>query len=205
MCFCFLKHSHANCPCKVIVLVLPQSKSCSFRSTLHGMLVLGCSTHRFPMQCHVHWNVSFLLLPYNRPAITSCIVYLSKHKCSIPSDTCLYKDEVLTLVVKVTIIPIAVFAELFVSILTTRNHFGRRYGSRHRLWQHCLLQAVHVIGLWNILIVLQIFTMCAIPLYVLLLTHPQASFLCLSAMVMTLVGLTLIVAYLMYQCQTRVY
>ena len=138
----------------------------------------------------------------NRPAITSCIVYLPKHKCTIPSDTSLYKDEVLTLVAKVTIIPIAVFAELFVSILTARNHFGRRYGSRCRLWQHCLLQAVHVIALWNILILLQIITMCAIPLCILLLTHPQVTFLCLSAMVMTLVGMTLIVAYLMYQCQS---
>ena len=52
------------------------------------------------------------------------------------------------------------------------------------------------------MIVLQIFTMCAIPLCILLLTHPQVTFLCLSAMVMTLVGLTAVVGYLMYQCQS---
>ena len=150
----------------------------------------------------LYTGMSLLEHSHNVPAITSCIVELSKHKCSILSDASLYKDEVLNLAAKVTIIPIAVCVELFVSILTTRNHFGRRYGSRRRLWQHCLLQAVHVIALWNILMVLQIFMMCAIPLCVLLLTHPQVTFLCLSAMVMTLLGLTLIVAYLMYQCQS---
>ena len=150
----------------------------------------------------LYTGMSLLEHSHNVPAITSCIVELSKHKCSILSDASLYKDEVLNLAAKITIIPITVCAELFVSILTTRNHFGRRYGSRHRLWQHCLLQAVHVIALWNILMVLQIFTMCAIPLCVLLLTHPQVTFLCLALLIMVLVGLTLIVGYLMYQCQS---
>ena len=140
---------------------------------------------------------------HNEPAITSCIVELSKCKCSIPSDTSLYKDEVLTLAAKVTIIPIAVCAKLVISILTVRHHIsGKRYSSRYHLRKHCLLQAVHVIALWNILIVLQIFTMCAIPLCVLLLTHPQVTFLCLAFFLMVLVGMTLIVAYLMYQCQS---
>ena len=140
---------------------------------------------------------------HNEPAITSCIVELSKCKCSIPSETSLYKDEVLTLAAKVTIIPIAVCAELVISILTVRHHIsGKRYSSRYHLRKHCLLQAVHVIALWNILIVLQIFTMCAIPLCVLLLTHPQVTFLCLAFFLMVLVGWTLIVAYLVYQCQS---
>ena len=136
---------------------------------------------------------------HNHPAITSCIIELSKCKCSIPSDTSLYKDEVLTLVAKVTIIPIAVCAELVVSILTVRHHI---VGRRHHLWKHCLLETVHVIALWNILIVLQIITMSAIPLCVLLLTHPQVTFLCLALLIMVLVGLTAIVAYLMYLCQS---
>ena len=85
---------------------------------------------------------------HNEPAITSCIVELSKCKCSIPSDTSLNKDEVLTLAAKVTIIPIAVFAELVISILTVRHHIsGKRYSSRYHLRKHCLLQAVHVIAL----------------------------------------------------------
>ena len=113
MCFCFLKHSHANCPCKVIVQVLPQSKSCSFSSTLHGMLIYtawASALITFLFNVKYTGTSIFYYFHTNRPAITSCIVYLSKHKCSIPSDTSLYKDEVLTLVVKVTIIPIAVFA-----------------------------------------------------------------------------------------------
>ena len=154
------------------------------------------------------WNViytgtSLVQHYHNEPAITSCIVELSRYKCSIPSETGLYKDEVLTLAAKVTIIPIAVFVELVISILTVRLHIsGKRYSSRYILRKHCLLQVVHVIGLWNILIVLQIFTMCAIPLCVLLVTHPQVTFLLLALLIMVLVGLTLIVGYLMYQCQS---
>ena len=151
----------------------------------------------------IYTGMSLFQHYHNKPAITSCIVELSRYKCSIPSDTSLYKDEVLTFVAKVTIIPIAVFVELVISILTVRHHIsGKRYSSGYRLRKHCLLQVVHVIALWNILIVLQIFTMCAIPLCVLLLTHPQVTFLCLAFFLMVLVGLTLIVAYLMYQCQS---
>ena len=32
---------------------------------------------------------------HNNPSITSCIIQLSNHKCSIPSDTSVYSDEVL--------------------------------------------------------------------------------------------------------------
>ena len=151
----------------------------------------------------IYTGISLFQHYHNEPAITSCIVELFKCKCSIPSDTSLYKDEVLTFVAKVTIIPIAVFVELVISFLTVRHHIsGKRYGSGYHLRKHFLLQAVHVIALWNILIVLQIFTMCAIPLCVLLLTHPQVTFLCLAFFLMVLVGLTLIAAYLMYQCQS---
>ena len=151
--------------------------------------------------CNVVYTAASLCNHFhNHPAITSCIIELSKRKCSIPSDTSLFKDEILTLVAKVTIIPIAVFVELVVSILTVRHHII--VGRRHYFWKHCLLETVHVIGLWNILIVLQIITMSAIPLCVLLLTHPQVTFLCLVLLIMVLVGLTAIVAYLMYQCQS---
>ena len=46
--------------------------------------------------------------------------------------------------------------------------------------------------------------MCAIPLCILLLTHPQdlVTFLMLALLIMVLVGLTVIVGYLMYQCQS---
>ena len=136
---------------------------------------------------------------HNQPFITSCIVERSGHKCSLLSDTRLYKDEVFTLMSKITIIPIAVFAEVVVSVHATRHHvIGRQYGRRRCF---CLHQTIHVLALWNILILLQIFTMCAIPLCVLLLTHPQVTFLCWAMFAMMPVGLTLVVAYLMYQCQ----
>ena len=113
--------------------------------------------------CNVVYTENSLYRHYyhNQPLITSCIAGLSGHNCSLPSDTRLYKDEVFTLMSKITIIPIAVFAELVVSVHATRHHvIGRRYGRRRCF---CLHQTIHVLALWNILILLQIFTMCAIP------------------------------------------
>ena len=36
----------------------PRVRAVACRSTLHGMLVLGCGTHRFPIQYLIRWNVS---------------------------------------------------------------------------------------------------------------------------------------------------
>ena len=95
----------------------------------------------------IYTGMSLVQHYHNEPANTSCIVELSKCKCSIPSDI----NEVLTFVAKVTIIPIAVFVELVISFLTVRHHIsGKRYNSRYHLRKHFLLQAVHVIALWNI-------------------------------------------------------
>ena len=149
----------------------------------------------------IYTGISIINHSHNHPAITACITELPKHKCLFPSDTRLYKDEVLTLIAKTTIIPIAVFIELIVSIHTVRHHIiGRRYGSRSRFWKCCLLQTIHAFALWNILITIQLSTMFAIPLCVLLLTHPQVTFLCLVLLVIIPVGFTLTVAYLLYQC-----
>ena len=54
------------------------------------------------------------------PTITSCIVHIVNHGCNIPSDTSVYQDKVLTLVAKLTIIPLAVFMELLASIYTVK-------------------------------------------------------------------------------------
>jgi len=43
--------------------------------------------------------------------------------CTIPSDTSVYNDEVLTLVAKFIIIPVAVFIELF-SVYTVKNNYS---------------------------------------------------------------------------------
>ena len=59
------------------------------------------------------------LLCRNRPAITACLIY--HDSCSFPSDPNVYKDEVLTVLAVYIIIPIAVFAELLVSVLAVKN------------------------------------------------------------------------------------
>ena len=140
----------------------------------------------------------------NLPTITACITHLSMYPCTIPASTTVYGDEVNTLFTKVIIIPIAIFVDLFISIYTVRCHFitaRLRYDHRYHYWKHYMLQSVHVLALWNIMITIQLATMTAIPLTVLLLVHPQETILMLMFLVMVLVGLTLSAAYLVYQCQ----
>ena len=98
----------------------------------------------------------------NKPAITSCIIHLND-PCSIPSDTNVSKDEVITLVAMIATVPSAVFIELLVSIYAVKYFFGQRsliYGQQRNFWRHYLLQTVHVLALWNILITVQIITNC---------------------------------------------
>ena len=140
----------------------------------------------------------------NLPTITACVIHLSNQHCTIPTSTTVYKDEVLTLVAKVTIVPVAVFIELLISVYMVRHQFivlKLRYDHRYHCWKHYLLQSIHVFALWNVLITIQLGTMTVIPLTVLLLTHPQETILFLMLLVMLLVGLTLVAAYLVYQCQ----
>ena len=122
------------------------------------------------------------------PAITSCIIHPN---CSIPSDTNIYKDEVGTLIAVVTVIPLAVFIELLLSIYAVKYIFSQRSPrSDHQYsWKHYLLQTVHVLALWNILIALQIFTMIVLPLCVLLLIHPQVTVLYIIILLTLLVSL----------------
>ena len=140
---------------------------------------------------------------HGHPAITPCVIHLANYNCSIPSDTNIYRDEVLTLVGKLTIIPIAVFIELFVSISVVRSyHAVTSYSpAQNFAWKQCLLQTVHVIALWNIQIALQLLAMVVTPICVLLLIHPQETILLSILIVITPVVLTLIVAYILYQCQ----
>ena len=141
----------------------------------------------------------------NRPVITSCILSISGHTCKIPSDTSVYKDEVLSVVGKFTIIPIAVFIELVVSIRAENYHFtGQRRlrcSTKCCSWKQLLLQIVRVLALWNILIAIQICIMIAIPISVLLWIRPQLTIIHAILWLMIPVSLTLIVAYLLYQCQ----
>ena len=59
----------------------------------------------------------------NDPAITACVIHLSKYPCTIPSGSSAYRDEVNTLLAKVVIIPFAIFVELLLSIYIVRHHF----------------------------------------------------------------------------------
>ena len=130
------------------------------------------------------------------PAITSCIVH---HDCSIPSDTDVYKDEIVTLVGVATIIPSAVFIELLLSIYVVKFHFKGQRG--YNFLRQYLLKILHVLALWNIMISIQLLTMIVLPICILLLIHPQVTILWLVFVVMIPVSLTLIFAYLLYHCQ----
>ena len=138
----------------------------------------------------------------NKPVITSCIIHLN-HPCSIPSDTNVYKDEVITLVAMIATVPSAVFIELLVSIYAVKYFFGQRslrYGQQRNFWRHYLLQTVHVLALWSILIALQIITTALLPLLVLLFIHPQMTFLYIMLLLMIPASLTFIAAYLLHLC-----
>ena len=123
---------------------------------------------------------------HNHPTITSCIIQLSNYPCSIPSHTSVYNDEVLTLVAKFTIIPVAVFMELLFSVYTVKNNYNIRQeyvGCKCSSLKHYLLLSVRVFALWNILTTLQLFTMSAV-MFLLLIPF----------------GFTLLFACMLYQC-----
>ena len=61
-------------------------------------------------------------------AITFCIIHPN---CSIPSDTSIYNDEVLTAVAVILVVPSALVIELVVSIYSVKCHFGGRLNLRH--------------------------------------------------------------------------
>ena len=142
----------------------------------------------------------------NRPTITSCIIHLSKIPCTIPSDTSVYQVEVLTLVAKFTVIPVAVIMELLTSVYIMKNNYNIRLrfvGFRCSSLKHFLLLTIRMLALWNILISLQLFSMLAIPLCVLLLIRPQITFVSTVSLLMVPVGFTLVAACFPYQCRKR--
>ena len=146
------------------------------------------------------WN----LLYHGRPTITSCLIY--HDSCSVPSDPNVYKDEILTVLAVYIIIPSAVFAELLVSVLVVKNNFYHKRSLRdgqRPSWKQFLQQGFYVFGLWNILVAIQLITMIATPIFVLLFIHPQGTVLFTIIVLMVPFGLTLIVAYLLYHCQQQ--
>ena len=146
------------------------------------------------------------LLHRNRPTITSCLIYHDHDSCSVQSDPNVYKDEVLTVLAAYIIIPSAVFAELLVSVLAVKNSFRNLMSledGQCPSWKQFLLQGFHVLALWNILVAIQLITMIATPIFVLLFVNPQVTVLYCILLLTIPVSLTLIVAYLIYQCQQQ--
>ena len=137
----------------------------------------------------------------SKPVITSCLIHPN---CSIPSDASVYKDEVLTLLAVYIIIPSSVFIELLVSVLAVFHYQRslRRVGQCPSCKQ-CILQSIHVLALWNILIAIQLITMIATPICVFLFVHPQVTVLSTIFLLMMPVSLALIIAYLLYHCQQQ--
>ena len=140
------------------------------------------------------------ILYRNRPTITSCLIY---HNCSVFTDQNLYKDEVLTVLFVYVIIPSAVFAELLVSVVAVKNNLRSRRNGQHHSWKWFLSQGFHMLALWNILIAIQLLTMIATPITVLLFIHPQVTVLFVLLLFVIPVSLTLILAYLLFQCQKQ--
>jgi len=139
----------------------------------------------------------------NVPTITSCIIH---NQCTIPSDISVYNDEILTLVAKFTIIPVAVFMELLISVYTVKNNYtvSQKCAScRCSSLNGYLLLSAHIFALWNILTTLQLFSMTVIPLCVLLLIHPQVTILYIITLALLPVGSTLVVAYVLHRCQSQ--
>ena len=147
-------------------------------------------------------NISYTALSirnyffHNKTAFTSCLIH---HSCLIPSDTYIYNDDVITLVVMLIVIASAVFIDVLISIYAVKSQFN---GQRNRqFWKRCLFQTVHVFALCNILITLQLFTKVVIPVCVLLLIHPQVTVLYIAFLLMVPACIIFIAAYLLYHCQ----
>jgi len=117
----------------------------------------------------------------NLPTITSRIIHLSNIPCTIHLS--LSHTSAFTLVVKFTIIPVAVFMELLISVYTVKNNYNNYIRLK--------------------LMSLQLFSMLVIPLSVLLLIHPQVTFVCTVSLLIIPVGFTLVAAFLLYQCHKR--
>jgi len=94
---------------------------------------------------------------HNRPSISSCIMQLSNHKCSIPSDTSVYSDEVLTLAAIFGIIAVVVITIAVCVAKNNDNMMQEKVGSRCSSLKQYLLLSANVLGLWNILTTLQLF------------------------------------------------
>ena len=118
-------------------------------STGHFMRYLYWAAAGITFLINVGYTLASLTHQYtnNHPSITSCIIQVPNHPGTIPSGTSVYYDEVLTLVAKCTIIPVAVLVELLISMYAVKKHYDtkQRYaGCRWSSVKHYLLLSVHI-------------------------------------------------------------
>ena len=97
----------------------------------------------------------------------------------------------------------SVFTELVISIYAVKYRFAdqRSIKCGCHSWRQCVKLIVHVLASWNILIAVQIFIITAIPIGVLLWIFPQLTIINVIFILMIPISFTLIVAYIVYQCQ----
>ena len=121
-CFCVPKYSHTNCAGKVVSLHYPKMRTKA--STEDFMRYLYWAAAGITFLINIGYTTQSLTHQYtrNHPSITSCIIQLPNHPCTIPSNTSVYYDEVLTLVVECTIIPVSVLVELLISMYTVKKN-----------------------------------------------------------------------------------
>ena len=174
------------------------------RITGERMGCLYCTTAIVAFLCNTAYITASLMhqFTHGHPTITPCVIHLDNYNCSIPSDTKIYRAEILTLVAKVIIIPSAVFIELVVSLYFAINLQDSQKRLRYVvfMWKQCL----HVLALWNVLIAIQLLTMITIPISVLLLIRPQVTIIVSLFFVMVPVVFTLIIVYLCRERKRRV-
>ena len=202
MCFHFSKYFHS-------ILLLESFYLCIYFSRIRKRLkgdFIGClywAAAIVAFFCNIAYVATSLTHQFARghPTITPCIIHLANYNCSIPSNTNIYRAEVLTLVAKAIIIPSAVFIELLVSSYFAIAHQVRQRRPRYIFMS---IQCFHILALWNVLITVQLLSMITIPICVLLLIRPQVVIIVSSFFVVGPVVLTLIVAYLCREIRRRV-
>jgi len=107
-----------HCACEDSIFTLSQNGVQNVKWTLYEYFYWAAVSTAFLI--NIGYTITSLTHQYhNRPSITSCIIHLSNHKCSIPSDTNVYNDEVLT--AKFAIIPVAVIT-LLISLCIAKNN-----------------------------------------------------------------------------------
>ena len=185
----FLKHHahfyHLTILCSFIFLNIGTPIALAKSASLYYPRIMAESSTGYITEC-LHGATAMVAFPFNIfytavsiryqfvhniPTITSCIVHFVDHQCDIPSDTSVYQTK---FSLQWPNLPLAVFMELLASIYAEKTNQRRlRWGHHCPSWKHCVLQTFHVIALWNILIVVQLFTMVAIPISGLLIIQPQ--------------------------------